>query len=132
MFKPRRRIFVLLAMAMLFTSNSSASQTYECDGLYFVKGFAGGWLPLKFSITTEYGEVTQIKSDKYMYDLDKLKVREASRQLIWAYYKSSEKTASGGQIKVGHTIKVYPVKQKIKYELLFPGGYRAKAEGFCG
>ena len=130
MFKLQRSLFVLLAMAMLFAANSSASQTYECDGLYHTKGY--GWLPQKFSITAEYGEVTQIKSDRYMYDLDKLRVREASRQLIWATYKSSEKTGSGSQINVRHIIKVYPIKQKIIYEMFFPGGWRVKGEGFCG
>ena len=129
MFKTQRSIaaFVLLTISMLLSSYSYAAKTYKCDDLYP----PSGWWPKTFSVTYDSGDVTQMTSDMYRYDLDKVNVRKASNQLIWVTYKSSQKTSTGATINVRHAIKVYPKKGKFHYELVFPNGYRQKAKGYC-
>jgi hypothetical protein len=133
-FKLLKPAFILMITTLLLSPYGSAAPiTYKCDG------FSGwsGWIPREFSVTLnngDYGwEVKRMTSNNYTYDLDKIDIKKVSQKLVHLYYKSSNKTSTGGTVNVRHTIYIYPKSylKDIRYEVSLPGGQREKSKGYC-
>jgi hypothetical protein len=111
--------YIVLATATLLSSYSSASLKYECTSIFADNAL--GWMPEKFSITLDNGQVTEIKSDTYKYKGEQIKVLKAHKKRIKLQYNSSYKANNGQSYGTIHIIEILPEENTIWYTLSFPG-----------